>query len=156
MESRRLLLKAGVTGKNAESLAIGHSREEIECAIWLIDDKKGRDSTIRNPAGLIVKTLKDGTARDMLGTFRQRSRPVAVKVERQKALPNAQAAAPASGVEVGRGILQGLVNRGKMTAEEMQLLVALHEQERLSLQEITSLVGATSAAIQKLLAERKA
>lgn len=156
MESRRLLLKAGVTGKNAESLAIGHSREEIECAIWLIDDKKGRDSTIRNPAGLIVKTLKDGTARDMLGTFRQRSRPVAVKAERQKALPNAQAAAPASGVEVGRGILQGLVNRGKMTAEEMQLLVALHEQERLSLQEITSLVGATSAAIQKLLAERKA
>ncbi len=151
-ESRRLLLEAGITGKNAESLAIGHTREEIECALWVVDDKKRRDQTIRNPAGLIVKTLKDGTARDMLNQYRQRNRPVAVKAQKV-ASAAAEAAPPASSSQAANGILQSLRMQSKITDTQLQTLSEMVNQGKLGLLDISGLITSPAPAVQKSIAQ---
>lgn len=151
-EARRLLLEAGVTGKNAESLAIGHTREEIECAIWVVDDKKRRDQTIRNPAGLIVKTLKDGTARDMLSQYRQRRRVVAVQ-PRQSATPGTSTPAKeaASPSQATKGVLQSLLKQGKITGAQLELLNKLADEGRIGLQEVNSLITSSASGTQNIV-----
>lgn len=151
-EARRLLLEAGVTGKNAESLAIGHTREEIECAIWVVDDKKRRDQTIRNPAGLIVKTLKDGTARDMLGQYRQRSRIIAVKPQKSVATDvKAPALLAASSSQAAKGVLQSLLRQEKITESQLEQLSRLADEGRIELQDINSLITSSSTGAQNIV-----
>ena len=75
----RLLVEAGVNGRNAEQLASIHSLEAVECAIWEVDQKikKSKDG-IRNPPGLIITTLKGNDFPILLEKYRQRNRGLAV------------------------------------------------------------------------------
>lgn len=75
--SLRLLVEAGVTGKNAETLASMHSPEAVECAIWVVDEKvkKSRDG-IRNPSGLVITTLKSSEFSLILESYRKRAKKI--------------------------------------------------------------------------------
>lgn len=55
----QLLIERGVTANQARALAIGHSTENIECAIWMTDEEK-KMKVLHNEAGFIIHLLKTG------------------------------------------------------------------------------------------------
>jgi len=153
MAALRLLQEQGITGQNAETLASLHLTEEVECAIWLVEEKLQKDASIRNPPGLIIKMLKDGSASSQLRRFRTRPRSIARPASPTRALPQAEPA-PETPAEQQNAALQSitsLVALRKMNAEHAQLLRDRLFTGRVSPQDIRNLLTLPSQIFQDQL-----
>jgi hypothetical protein len=149
--ARKLLLEAGVTGSHAESLPLAHGREEIECAIWLVDKKKKVDTSIRNPAGLVVKSLKDGTARDMLEKFRNRNRsyvnPKPTLVSLIESTPEPSSAVEA--MDQAASLVKSLVALRKLASEQGKRLTGWVKTGQLNLETLRGCLALSTLDLQK-------
>lgn len=71
MRGVRLLEEYGVAHDSAKAVMEAHTLEEVECAIWKMETSKSKKD---NPAGYILKLLKNESAKHDLEKFRQRDR----------------------------------------------------------------------------------
>lgn len=150
----QLLYGAGVTGANADALAVAHGMEEIKCAIWWVGEKAKQDKTIRNPSGMIVTDLKNGTALAMLPRYRQRSRQVAVKLgDQQAAMVKKEEPTLIPPSAAAGGILDHLIKLDRITAEQAQEIRQRVEDGSIDLPQIGALVGRPKKEIEKRIQE---
>lgn len=85
MQALKRLHEIGIKGSHAETLAMTFNRDLVECADWLVEQKKASGYEVQSKAGLTIKLLKDGSAAAELERFRNRTRPVAVRGAIRKA-----------------------------------------------------------------------
>lgn len=156
MQALEVLKRLGVRGKNAETLAMTFNRELVECASWLVAERKKSGYTVRSDAGLTIKLLNDGSAGLELDRFRNRNRPVAVRGAVRKAAkaevhePEPEPAVAATPEQAIRN-LGTLVRMKRLSAAQASELQARVEDGRLDPNRVNELIMMTGERINEWL-----
>ncbi|WP_293909382.1 replication initiator protein A [Deinococcus sp.] len=154
----RLLREAGVTGKNATSLASLHTTEEIECALWTVDQKV-KVGGIRNPPGLVISVLKDSDFPAHLEQFRRRpKRVVAPRPLQRQAAPPPEPEVPRSETELMRSASNALMSLSaikRITLEQRTALQVDLDTGKVSPRQICQLVTMTADMVNSTIAAWK-
>jgi len=150
----RLLYDYGVTGASATGLASTHSAEEIECGIWMVEEKK-KKSKVHNEPGMLITMLKEGDLEFHVQRFRSKKRPVlpGVAVKKNAPEPSEPESSEEQDLERARGILGNLgVMQRITTAQQRDLGIAL-EEGRLSYDQVRQLLKTTKAKMNDTVTE---